>query len=457
MIDLNHAFVIQRAHPLPQFLDTTRVAQPRRFNTSLSSNKNRERSVSGINFHQVILDVLINSQQSLSILNSDILIDATCCKELSASSSESGLSSKRRRVTKLQRFERVPAWPLKNGIPMRILARLPGGHKVASELEERLGGMDCPNIFVNTDDISKTSPFLMLVHHNHSFDLFDPARWMEKSLIPEGFPSHAHRGMATITICLRGGLIHRDSLGIKQVFGPDENEKYQGKHTQILNFGAGVLHELMWDSAPFRVGQQRITRQEIYQIWVDVPSDQRMSKISVDLLGGDHETPTVVEKEGSEVESTTTVIAGSHKNYKSMMPQKSDYTILQVFVEPGKTWRYSSPLSFKSMVLYMRSGRAEIEGTVVPKHCTSFCSNNGKELVVVADDNLGADFLLLAGRPLCQDIIVQGSVAGESNQDIADFKKDCREHKMGKPWDENMTDAQWKMHVDSHPCKYELE
>lgn len=109
------------------------------------------------------------------------------------------------------------------------------------------------------------------------------------------------------------------------------------------------------------------------------------------------------------------------------------------------------------MVLYMRSGRAEIEGTVVPKHCTSFCSNNGKELVVVADDNLGADFLLLAGRPLCQDIIVQGSVAGESNQDIADFKKDCREHKMGKPWDENMTDAQWKMHVDSHPCKYELE
>ena len=28
---------------------------------------------------------------------------------------------------------------------------------------------------------------------------------------------------------------------------------------------------------------------------------------------------------------------------------------------------------------------------------------------------------------------------------------------MGKQWDANMTDAQWKMHVDRHPYKYELE
>lgn len=467
VIDINHAFVIQQvssSYLLDKLVTQSRVGTSLSFWSERTNPNVRGRSkwiFAGIsgglkrNFHELILEELVNSQKNSNLLKPGILIDGKS-ESTSESTSDSLSHTTKRRVTKLQIFERIPAWPLKNGIHMNSVARLPGGKKIASRLEDRFGGRTCPNIFVNTDDISKTSPFLMLVHHNHSFDLFDPARWIERSVIPEGFPSHAHRGMITITICLKGGLIHRDSLGIKQVFGGDEKGKYQGKHTQALNFGAGVIHELMWDNAPSRIGQQ-VIRQEIYQIWVDVPSDQRMSDITVDLLGGDHETPTLIESKGSELESKTVVIAGSHKSYKSTMTQKSDFTILQVSVEPGKTWSHSSPLSFQSMVIYMRSGCAKIQGTVVPKHGTSFCSNNGEELVLVADEKMGADFLLLAGQPLHQDVIARGSVVGESHQDIANFRKDCEENKMGKTWDETLTDEQWKMHVQHHPCTYKLE
>jgi redox-sensitive bicupin YhaK (pirin superfamily) len=463
MIDPYDAFVIQI--PPPCVLDKSSKKFATRRNTRnisstlLRTSRKESAARNGFNFsgnslkhdfHELMLNLLVNSQRSAPpLLNSDILID--CNSEAPPG------RSKRRRVSKLQRYERIPAWPLKNGIQLQTIARLPGGNEVASRLEDRYGGMDCPNIFVNTDDISKTSPFLMLVHHNHSFDLYDPARWIEKSVIPEGFPSHAHRGMMTVTICLKeGGLIHRDSLGIKQCFGADANNKYCGKHTQALNFGAGVLHELMWDNTPSRIGQ-RIIRQEIYQIWVDLPSDQRMSNIAVDLLGGEDETPTVIESKGSKVESSTIVIAGSHKNHNSTMMQKSGFTILQVSVGPGKTWKHSSPLSFRSMVLYMRSGSAKIEGRQIPKHCTSFCSSDGEEVAVVADEKLGADFLFLSGQPLDQNVVARGSTVGESDQDIADFSKDYKENKMGKPWVENLTDAQWKMHVDRYPCEYDSE
>eukprot|EP00957_Ditylum_brightwellii_P188875 14377236-Ditylum_brightwellii.AAC.1 len=393
-----------------------------------------------------MLDLLINSQSASQVLKSEVLADQHDTRSLPNSKNE-------RRVMKLQRYERIPAWPVSNGLKLKVIELLPGGHRVASDLEERYGGMDCPNTFVNTDEIRYTSPFLLLVHHNHMFRLNDPTRWIEKSLIPEGFPSHAHRGMLTVTICLNGGMVHRDSLGIKQAFGVNKIE-YSGKHTQALNFGAGVIHELMWDNTPSRRGQQ-VINQEIYQIWVDLPTDQRMSNISVDLLGGKEETPTVVEKRGSRLKSSTLVIAGSHRNHKSTMAQKSAYTILLVTVEPGEVWRQSSPTSYHSMILYMRKGSGTIGGRRVPKHYTAFCSTDG-DIEVVAGSQ-GADFLYLAGGPLDQNVVARGSMVGESGQDITDAMKDVNQNKMGKPWEVGISDAEWRRHIRFHPCSYNAE
>ena len=40
-------------------------------------------------------------------------------------------------------------------------------------------------------------------------------------LLPEGFPADPHRGFETVTYVLRGGLVHRDSMGVKT---PDIDE-----------------------------------------------------------------------------------------------------------------------------------------------------------------------------------------------------------------------------------------
>jgi redox-sensitive bicupin YhaK (pirin superfamily) len=45
----------------------------------------------------------------------------------------------------------------------------------------------------------QADPFILLVHHRHSFFKFDPLRALFRVLMPEGFPAHPHRGFETGT------------------------------------------------------------------------------------------------------------------------------------------------------------------------------------------------------------------------------------------------------------------
>ena len=61
-----------------------------------------------------------------------------------------------------------------------------------------------------------------------------------------------------------------------------------------------ALYELMWDNEPTRL-IQRFMYQEIHQIWVYLPSDQRMLNISVDLLYRQNNNANVAEKKGTDL------------------------------------------------------------------------------------------------------------------------------------------------------------
>lgn len=243
------------------------------------------------NLHEFVLGVLINSEGQNVLSKQSLSLPRQSLPAASASGlPQSTLSL--RTITKMDRFERIPTWPTRNGLRFKAISRI--NPDLAAQVEHEYGGADCPNLWLN--NAKQTSPFLMMCHHNHSFDLNDPIRLFEKNVVPEGFPSHAHRGMTTVTICIRGGLVHRDSLGNKQLFGADEqsttqrrrhqrlvsNNPYKGKHTQWLTFGKGIVHELMWDNEPSRKGQygrrgdnDSVIHQELYQIWIDLPQNKR--------------------------------------------------------------------------------------------------------------------------------------------------------------------------------------
>ena len=146
------------------------------------------------NLHEAVLGVLINSKGQ-KILSTQSLHDVKPQKQQARRRSShhhlpSALSTSS--VQRVEKFERIPTWPARNGLRFNAISKL--NPSLGAKLEHQYGGADCPNLWLANSIQQYTSPFLMMCHHNHSFDLNDPIRMIEKSFIPEGFPSHVSTG-----------------------------------------------------------------------------------------------------------------------------------------------------------------------------------------------------------------------------------------------------------------------
>lgn len=155
-----------------------------------------------------------------------------------------------RQVALVTKFARLPFWPIWHGLVIMFLDQI--GLKTFSQtVEAAIGGRVAPMIYLpssrsteandglseergrprdpdqgpaeggagraEADLLSLSDPFLMNVHHRHTFFQLDPLRWLQSLVFPEGFPAHPHAGFSTLTYALKGRMRHRDSLGVKQV------------------------------------------------------------------------------------------------------------------------------------------------------------------------------------------------------------------------------------------------
>ena len=364
-----------------------------------------------------------------------------------------------RRVAAVQKFTRLPVWPAWNGVLIWAIQKV-FGDSVAARVEDQFTGRVCPNFF----DYDVTSPFIMLVHHCHSFAPGDPLRWFQRLFFPEGFPAHPHRGFVTLTYFLAGGFTHRDSMGVRQSYGASG----QKHHSQWLNTGAGVLHEEMFDlKATGSIGDRlSVSRQELYQLWINLPSSEKMKPPSTVLLGQEH-TPHVCDTNDSgRIRSTTLVLAGSFRGKSSAAPIASDMTLLHVQLFPPTTtdpsfgrWEVQLPSSFKTAMVYVRQGSlvdGSASGLVVPTHSTAYFerSNADFPIVLYNQGNEVADFMFLAGAPLNEPCAAQGSMVMNTYEEINKAYTDYQRGMFGRPWDHQISDHEWHDHVEKYPSQF---
>eukprot|EP00929_Paragymnodinium_shiwhaense_P046424 TRINITY_DN23634_c0_g1_i1.p1 TRINITY_DN23634_c0_g1~~TRINITY_DN23634_c0_g1_i1.p1 ORF type:complete len:402 (+),score=49.03 TRINITY_DN23634_c0_g1_i1:90-1295(+) len=323
-------------------------------------------------------------------------------------------------VEALEKPIRLPVWPAWFGIFYIILDLITGNPKAGAFLEDKFGGRVCPMIMDN----GANDPFLLMAHHRHSFNLLDPFRYIFRSvLMPEGFPAHPHRGFETVTYCLRGGLVHRDSYGVKKSYGAPSNSDGSGDDgaVQWMTAGRGLLHEEMW-----RVnGEAASDDQELFQIWVNLPAAQKMVPPHMQILGEDAGVPSNgnVAGEGVEVQAhgqlpvasekagvKVRVIAGEAAGVKSPIETYSPMAILHVTMAPESEWSWPRALGWTTM-LYMRRGEAEVgrPGTLVPIHHTATLSQRADEVFVKTGAE-EADFVILAGEPLREPVEMASNI-----------------------------------------------
>lgn len=343
-----------------------------------------------------------------------------------------------RGIRRLEKFSRLPVWPAWNGAFIWLVGVV-FGYNIAAELEQAITGRVCPNFYA----YSETSPFIMLVHHCHSFSIGDPLRFFQRTFFPEGFPAHPHRGFVTITYILHGGFVHRDSEGVKQSYGAEA--RHNGKHTQWLTTGRGMLHEEMFDISGGS------SRQELFQIWLNVPARHKFDTPETLLLGGDEETPTVVE----ENISTTRILAGCYRGKTASAPVLSDLSLFHVTLEKGASWTCDLPTYHETAFLYVRKGTLQNAsggnnddgGDIIPVHNTAYFAATGSGVRVTAAGSKGADFMFLSGAPLREPCVASGSMVMTSSREIDEAFADYQMGKFGQPWDHNLSDGEWQQHV----------
>lgn len=364
-----------------------------------------------------------------------------------------------RRIANTEKFARLPVWPVWQGVILFFASKL-FGQEVAAQWEDTIGGRVCPNFF----EPKSTTPFVLLVHHRHAFQNWDPIRYIQRTFFPEGFPAHPHRGFVTVTYCLKGGFFHRDSMGIKQSYGAEK--RHGGKHVQWLTAGAGIQHEEMWDvSEPDEGGLGWTSSQELYQIWLNLPAAHKMAKPDAQLLEArdvdsssstvpEGITPIVTSEDGSTI---TTIVSGEHNGIRAPIECPTNASIIRIQFTTKKddpsTWTHILPPTHETAILYIRQGAVQIDGQRIPPHHTVTLTPGGEQLTIQALEGT-ADVLLLSGEPLREPIASQGSMVMNTDVEIQQAYSDYQRGFMGVPWDYKISDDEWRDHVRKNPSMY---
>jgi quercetin 2,3-dioxygenase len=116
-------------------------------------------------------------------------------------------------------------------------------------------------------------PFILLHHADMKIsEFFDPKN--------DGVGPHPHRGFSPVTFIFKGGVHHRDSFGNSSVV-------LEGG-VQWMNAGRGIIHS---ERPPENIHELG-SRQEIIQLWVNMPAANKMDTPAYFPLRGD-EMPTI--------------------------------------------------------------------------------------------------------------------------------------------------------------------
>ena len=256
--------------------------------------------------------------------------------------------------------------------------------------------------FMNT----RFDPYLMI----------DEIKSNDKQDFIGGFPPHPHRGIETFTYLIKGGFEHRDQLGnVKAIRSGD---------VQWMSTGSGVIHSEM----PLADANEGLHG---FQIWLNMPAKDKMRPaIYQDTAGNPN--PTVSNRHGASLKA----LAG---NWQFIDSKETIEASIQGLAGQGAI----------ADVTLSRNGQANIDlsahhsvSAYIYQGELTYIDTKGEQavakqgqLVVIEPErnthlqagNLDSGLLLLAGRPINEEIVHMGpfvmNTQAEINQAIDDYQQ----------------------------------
>lgn len=244
-----------------------------------------------------------------------------------------------------------------------------------------------------------------------------------------GFPRHPHRGFETVTVVRTGLLDHSDSLGA--------TARYGGGDVQWLTAGRGLQHAEMFPL----LQQDAPNPLELYQIWLNLPAEDKMVDPHFTMLWNEH-IPRVVERDAAGKLTEITVAAGRLRDHAPPSPPPNSWAsrpaaqvaIWTLKMEPGAQVTLPEVAPGTLRTLYLHEGKgARIAGQAVADQQRVLVDDHGP-LTIQAGAAM-TELLLLQGKPIGEPVAKRGPFVMNTQAEIRQAYADYRKTQFGGwPW-----------------------
>jgi redox-sensitive bicupin YhaK (pirin superfamily) len=245
-------------------------------------------------------------------------------------------------------------------------------------------------------------PFLLL----DDFHSANPADYKE------GFPSHPHRGIETITYVLQGTVAHEDSMGNKGVISSGD--------IQWMTAGSGIIHQEM----PQGEADGRMWGM---QLWANLPAAHKMMNPRYQEIKHD-QVPLVTLEGGAQVR----VIAGTLNGVQGPVRDiVTDPEYLDVTIPADGHFTHTVHAGYTAFA-YVLQGSATFEpaqsnggSAQIISHETLVIYADGEQIEVRTTDE-GVRFLLLVGKPIYERVAAYGPIVMNTTQELEEAFQELR-------------------------------
>lgn len=239
---------------------------------------------------------------------------------------------------------------------------------------------------------------LVRVLGNNTVETYDPILMLDsfESTNPEeyiaGFPIHPHRGIETISLIVKGNMVHKDSLG-------NEDGITDGE-VQWMTAGSGILHEEKLPAADKLLG---------VQLWLNMPSKDKMSP---------PEYHSIKKEDIAEIPidgGILRLISGSYKEHKGFKGKYSPLDYYHIILQANSKFTIETEED-KSVLVFLLSGDAKVADEMISeKTAVKLTQGNSLEIETLHE---GAQILFLSSNKLEEPVSWGGPIVMNTKEEL---------------------------------------
>jgi hypothetical protein len=241
------------------------------------------------------------------------------------------------------------------------------------------------------------------------FLLLDELRSDDRRDFVGGFPPHPHRGMETLTVMLKGGLVHQDHLG--------NRGEIRAGGAQWMSAGRGIIHgEMPTLDTDGLHG---------FQLWINLPAAEKMKAPDYrDVHAA--EIPRLEDTFGSARLIAGAWQIGAHRGSGPLRALAAEAGVADLSLHGGASVEVVVEAAH-SLSVYVFDGALSAPRMVDRGHLAFTGGGEALRLVAGAE---GARLLLLRGRPLREPIAGHGPFVMNTPQQIEEAIRDYQQGRL---------------------------